>query len=443
MIFTSLLVTILLWIFNKALIGGWYAPGDEYRYIAKPSALLSVVLFAWIFLLSTRWKTLEEWFGGFDQQNHIHQTLAKWLLPLLLLHPLANIIGENRWDWLYMWNFDSVRSGAITLGVMSVTLLVIMIGVSILRISSFRFFKKVHLLNSVIWVLIVFHILLLERDLVTHHFLTLWVYGWIGIGTAGMLSSLFYARLTRSYDYTVETIRKFHGVWEVWLQPRNEGDRMLFEPGQWVYISFFDKHGVLQERHPFSIASAPSNARGMKLGIKEIGLFSRALSTVTVGDNVRVWGPYGVISVPLLEQRRPLIAIGGGIGVTPLLGIWKEAIAGCNRKSGSVYKPVHLIYCINNNNEDAFDTDIQSTLKKAEQNGDKPLSYGHTYERYLSSEKGYITVDYLQEKFGDLQSFYFCICGPAAMTASLTKQLQQRGVPIDHITVERFQLLKK
>jgi Na+-transporting NADH:ubiquinone oxidoreductase subunit NqrF len=44
------------------------------------------------------------------------------------------------------------------------------------------------------------------------------------------------------------------------------------------------------------------------------------------GDPVTVFGPYGRFSNKFLEAERDCILIGGGVGITPFIGIWHVAL---------------------------------------------------------------------------------------------------------------------
>ncbi|MDZ7762048.1 MAG: hypothetical protein U5L00_17570 [Desulfovermiculus sp.] len=50
------------------------------------------------------------------------------------------------------------------------------------------------------------------------------------------------------------------------------------------------------------------------------------MSRLEPDDPVTVYGPYGLFSAPFLTAERDCLFIGGGIGITPFLGMWHVAL---------------------------------------------------------------------------------------------------------------------
>ena len=129
------------------------------------------------------------------------------------------------------------------------------------------------------------------------------------------------------------------------------GDKMSYEPGQYVWIAFALNNGpeALQSLsfHPYSISSA--HAPGDKtytLHIKDMGpgSWSEAVVKAAAGGaeafkgGCRVGGPAGKLSIDPAHFER-VVLVAGGIGFAPLASllaaIVRDAAAGAGGKDGA------------------------------------------------------------------------------------------------------------
>jgi len=97
----------------------------------------------------------------------------------------------------------------------------------------------------------------------------------------------------------------------------------LYEAGQYVFINIPSINPLMW--HPFSLSSGPDE-RSAEIYVRGLGGFSNAVIRKAM-QNPSVWirvdGPYGNTNVPL--TRYPvMIMIGGGIGLTPILGVLRD-----------------------------------------------------------------------------------------------------------------------
>jgi ferredoxin-NADP reductase len=94
--------------------------------------------------------------------------------------------------------------------------------------------------------------------------------------------------------------------------------------------------------------------------------------------------------------------------------------------------------------EDAgFDEDIRQEVASSHDHGFRALEErGHHYELYLTSGRGRMTADYVDERVpqGVLNKTVF-LCGPSPMVASLIDQFRALGLEDRHIVVEDFNLV--
>ena len=104
-----------------------------------------------------------------------------------------------------------------------------------------------------------------------------------------------------------------------------ENELTPFLAGQWVYVHLLNPDGTSWARAAYSIASSPSQGTSViELGIKVEGNFTSRAAQLAVGDNVLMQGPWGVFT---LKNVQRIAFMAGGIGVTPLLSMVREALS--------------------------------------------------------------------------------------------------------------------
>ena len=104
------------------------------------------------------------------------------------------------------------------------------------------------------------------------------------------------------------------GVFSIYVTGRDL-DQLAVRSGQYFVWRFLTRDGWWRA-HPFSISSAP-NGTWLRITIKELGDWSKALQGVSVGTRVFIEGPYGILTGARRTRRRVLL-VAGGIGITPL-----------------------------------------------------------------------------------------------------------------------------
>ena len=110
------------------------------------------------------------------------------------------------------------------------------------------------------------------------------------------------------YDYTVAEVRRPNDTTvEVSLDP--EGDPLRFRPGQFVALAFGGEGGW--QRHPFSVASAPSQRR-LEVSIKAAGDYTRDLRDKCSRHSARQPGRSAASTTPAADATRSGSQAGSG-----------------------------------------------------------------------------------------------------------------------------------
>lgn len=154
---------------------------------------------------------------------------------------------------------------------------------------------------------------------------------------------------------------------------------------------------------------------------------------VKVGDVLEVRAPGGTFLVDPMD-REPVVLIGAGIGVTPLMSMLEAYVHSARRRE------VYAIFGFRNSREEPFKEHLK---RLAEANPwlqlhvsySAPLPEDVLYKDY--NHRGRITIDRLRTILPS-NNYHFYVCGPAAMMESLVPALWEWGVPESHVHFEAF-----
>jgi predicted ferric reductase len=257
--------------------------------------------------------------------------------------------------------------------------------------------------------------------------------------------SLFGNVLVRRRKYRVAAVNRLdENVTEITMEP--VGRPLAFVPGQFVFVTFrslalreelhpFElsvERQVFSVRagdvgnqfHPFSITASPGEA-SLRVTVKAIGDYTRALRRLEPGADAVVEGPYGSFSHWNVPSGRQLW-LAGGIGVTPFLSMARSL----GDRSG---QSIDFYYCVEHDQEAHFLDELQ-TIASARDDFRVTVVPRDT--------EGFLSAARLAEEHADLSSAHVLICGPPAMIDNLRAQLVSQGVPEAQIHAEEFGFAK-
>lgn len=164
------------------------------------------------------------------------------------------------------------------------------------------------------------------------------------------------------------------------------------------------------------------------------GAGSTALHTrVAVGDTLKVAAPRGDFLLPPVGKE-PVVLIGAGIGVTPLLSmLLAQSHAGLDREA-------YLLLGMRNGQEFPFRQAV-ADLATQDDNVHAFVSYSRPTEADTQNDshfrRGRIDAEYVRSVLPSPE-FSFYLCGPSAMLEDVVHGLLDWGVPDDRIHFEAF-----
>ena len=208
------------------------------------------------------------------------------------------------------------------------------------------------------------------------------------------------------------------------------GDAFDFHPGQYVDIRVPGSDAY----RSFSMANTPDEAGRLEFMIKLYpgGRFSGLLEGggIAVGDELEIRGPYGLFTLREASDR-PLLFIGGGAGMAPILSLLR-AMA-----ERGLRRPVAYYYGARTE-QDLFHLDEIASLGDmlADFRFVPALSEPDEHSAF-DRETGLIT-DVVARGDARLGDVYAYLCGPPPMVDAAIDLLTASGVPEQQIFFDRF-----
>jgi NAD(P)H-flavin reductase len=192
-----------------------------------------------------------------------------------------------------------------------------------------------------------------------------------------------------------------------------------WKAGQYVDIGF----GQHPPR-PYSIANAPDGGNELEIHVKEFGhggASHYAVNYLREGDSVTVSGPHGTCTrAP--GDTAPLLAIAGGLGVTPLKAIVEDALA--EENPGPV-----TLYWGAEKEEDFYLRGALEDMARAHPTFDAVLVVGGAV--------GAVAARQMEERHGSLSAYNIFLAGSADMITASIVSVLNAGADYDKIHFDR------
>ncbi|MBE6049695.1 MAG: oxidoreductase [Clostridium sp.] len=203
-----------------------------------------------------------------------------------------------------------------------------------------------------------------------------------------------------------------------------------FIAGQFIAVKIKNADGTYSKARQYTL-SKNHNDDYYRISVKrepEGDISKRLCDEINEGDHLEISMPMG--KFVLKDSDKPLVLLGGGIGVTPMLTMAYDCPA--NKRD------IYFIYSIPNRKSHSFIEEIEE-LKKT-----KDMKTTIFYTRPEDSEKcgvhydvkGRMTKEWIEENLPKDGEYYFC--GPVPFMKSLYHNLIDIGITKEQINYELF-----
>ncbi|MDF3865336.1 pyridoxamine 5'-phosphate oxidase family protein [Pseudomonas denitrificans (nom. rej.)] len=220
-----------------------------------------------------------------------------------------------------------------------------------------------------------------------------------------------------------EDIRSFY------LQPP-AGTVVSFAPGQHLPVRLAAGEQALIRT--YSLSSAPSDGE-LRISVKAQGPASRYLhEQIAVGDHLQVRAPMGSFALKS-DSGRPVVLIGAGVGITPLLSMLRELVAGPARR-------VHLFQSARTLGQLPFQREIAELRQRAPHlkihralsRPEQTAEMGRDFEQI-----GRLDIEAIKAQL-PLDDYDFYVCGPGEFTQAIYDGLRGLNIADARIHAETF-----
>ncbi len=221
-----------------------------------------------------------------------------------------------------------------------------------------------------------------------------------------------------------------------YLRPHDGGELPSFLPGQFLTFELPIADQPAPVVRCYSLSGSSQKLDSYRVTIKRLpaGVSSTYFhDSLKEGDVVDVLAPKGGFVLDL-QSDRPVVLIGGGVGLTPVLSMLKAL-----DDSGD-HREVRFFHAARNGEDIALVDEIREIAAR-KGNVHYTVLFSSPTDQCVEGRdydcSGFLTVEILR-RYLPSSNYEFYVCGPPPMMAMLTEQLQDWGVPEGDIHFEAF-----
>jgi predicted ferric reductase len=301
-------VTLILWMTATSSV-----PVTTLERMREALAGLGLAGLGMCFVLATRNRTVERWFGGLNRVVTHHKWLAIISASALIVHALIYAIASA------LSGTPETLSGQIGSFALGLIVLIALVTLFYKKLA-YEKWRVFHRLMLVAYGFGLYHVYASNKfGLLTFSPLGIWTGVTVAIGlVAGVFVVFFYRRTQFKHEGVVtQAVRLSPDVVELHI---SLSQPLEFAQGQYAFVRVFHE-GLENAPHPFSMSGG--DGRDIRLTIKASGDFTKDVyDSIAAGTKVTLEGPHGQMDFRNGGQRQLWIA--GGIGITPFMAYLEQ-----------------------------------------------------------------------------------------------------------------------
>nr|WP_314524078.1 pyridoxamine 5'-phosphate oxidase family protein [uncultured Pseudomonas sp.] len=225
----------------------------------------------------------------------------------------------------------------------------------------------------------------------------------------------------------------------IYFEPADDAGLPVFQAGQHLPLRFT----IGGENHirTYSLSSAPSDDF-FRISVKREGLVSSHLhDQLKVGDVLQARAPQGHFTVAP-HERRPLVLLAAGVGITPLLSMLREVVYQGLRTRH--IRPTWLFQSSRTLDDQPFRAELDQLLETAGDAVRVLRLLSQPEEGLLEGEdfdlSGRIDTGLLKNilEVEDYDQLDFVLCGPGSFTQGMYDSLRELDIRDSRIHAETF-----
>lgn len=182
---------------------------------------------------------------------------------------------------------------------------------------------------------------------------------------------------------------------------------------------FIEHEKISRSFRPFSLASAPSENVMISTRITDKpSAFKKALSTMQPGQQASMRGPIGSFYI---KDRKPVLFIAGGIGITPFRALIKDSLV--NPSAAPAH--IHLLY-IDDRGHFAYEKEL------------KQFATTSAIDVSLLTRRDDLTVGITNYTLEHLNHARYYVSGSRGMVKAMQAMLKGKGINSAQIVTDTF-----
>ena len=222
-------------------------------------------------------------------------------------------------------------------------------------------------------------------------------------------------------------------IFSLYLEPSDGSKVALPKAGQFIGIKIKTEDEAMKKVIRMYSLSMKPNEDYYRVSIKVVEggkMTNYLLNNINEGDVLEVTAPKGAFVLNKEKTDKPLVLLGGGIGVTPVLSMLYDVVG--------TREDIHFVYSLRNMKAECFLEDIKKYKNEGLING--TIFFTRPLEGEVEGKdfdiKGRLTKEWMAENLPLNGDFYFC--GNKGFTELVENSLLELGVEKENIHFEFF-----